>query len=196
MASKSNEKNECSHESGQCGHVHASTGYEQTLDEIEFEKSAFYCAVNGDLDRLKQLVAKKGPRILNEQDKNGFTCLHYAARNGRIDICQYLLGHNVDVNLKTNSCRSTALHRAAYMGNTDIVRLLLAKRARADEADCDGKTALHKCVEQLLIQKKTQSYMDTIQLLVKHDSNLVNLKDKSNKTVLDLYPKLADLLKF
>jgi len=39
---------------------------------------------------------------------------------------------------------ATALHRAAYMGHTSIVQLLINHRANVMLQDSDGKTALHK----------------------------------------------------
>lgn len=53
-----------------------------------------------------------------------------------------------DPNAATRAGGSTALHRAAYMGHLDIVRLLLSSKAVPGLQDGDGQTALHKAVQQ------------------------------------------------
>lgn len=57
------------------------------------------------------------------------------------------LGANPDA--ATQSGGATALHRAAYMGHADVVRLLLDAKANARLQDADGQTALHKAVQQV-----------------------------------------------
>lgn len=192
MAEKCNHNKE-----EECCHHVTQIGCEQTLDEIEFEKSIFGCAVVGDLTRLKQLVSKRQPTCLNDQDRSGFTCLHYAARNSHVDICKYLLAQaGVDVNLKTNSCQSTPLHRAAYVGSSRIVEMLLERGARACEQDCDGKTALHKCVERIVDPSTSSRIIDELKkcavILVKSDKRLLDLRDKNGNSPVEIY---SDLLK-
>lgn len=51
-----------------------------------------------------------------DRDNFDYTALHYAARNGNEDICHLLLEEGkADVNAVTKG-GSTALHRAAMMG--------------------------------------------------------------------------------
>lgn len=198
MAEKCNHNKEEEEDKSPC--CHHVTGCEQTLDEIEFEKSIFGCAVVGDLTRLKQIVAKRdgNTRCLNDQDRSGFTCLHYAARNSHVDICKYLLAQaHVNVNLKTNSCQSTPLHRAAYVGSSRIVEMLLERGARACEQDCDGKTALHKCVERI-VDSSSSKIIDELKkcavILVKSDKRLLDLRDKNGNSPVEIYSDLLKLL--
>jgi hypothetical protein len=105
--------------------------------------------------------------------------------------------NGVNVNLKTFSCKSTALHRASFIGNKDIVQLLLDYKANPDEKDCDGKTALHKCVEQFNSKKanpvEAKKYIETIKILLKKNSNLVNIADNYEKKPVDY---CADLFSY
>lgn len=180
-------------------HLHSGYGCEQTLDELEFEKSIFGCAVYGDLDRLKQIVSKKGTACLNEKDRNGYTCLHYAVRHSRIEMCRYLVVLNrVDVNAKTKSCLSTPLHRACYVALPELVELLLTHGARPLERDCDGKTPLHKCVEELsqvgTSQTKKKELEKCAKILInKSGKEILYLKDSSGKSSIEIFP---DLLEF
>ncbi|CAF0741109.1 unnamed protein product [Brachionus calyciflorus] len=185
-----------SHDSNQCKNcTHVSNyGLEQTLDEIDFEKSIFNACVYGDLEKVKQFVQQKGYSIINSQDKNGYTCLHYSARNNHFEICKYLLENGADVTLKTNSCKSTALHRAAFIGNYKIVKLLLSYNSSPIEQDCDGKTPVHKCLEQFLIRKE-QKYLDSLKIMVNKKPEVINIKAFSNnKSPLEMYPELKNII--
>lgn len=69
---------------------------------------------------------------------------HYAARNGHLSVCRTLLGKGADVNMRTRSGGATALHRASYRGQLQVVNLLLEAKADKLLKDNDGQTALHK----------------------------------------------------
>ncbi len=182
-----------------CQHNKNSSSYEQTLEEIEFEKSIFNACVQGDLNRIKYLIDKKGASQLFEQDRNGYSCLHYAARHNHFEICKFLVSNRIDVNLKTKSCQSTALHRAAYMGNCEIVKLLVENGSSVFEKDCDGKTCLHKCVEQIkqfeFNESKLKKYLDTMNFIVHKEPELINEKDNLNKKPSDYFPEILNYLK-
>lgn len=59
-------------------------------------------------------------------------------------MCQLLLSNGARVNTVTKTGHVSALHRAAYCGHCDIIRLLLDYGALTSLCDADGKTALHK----------------------------------------------------
>jgi len=85
------------------------------------------------------------------------------------------------------------LKRASYIGNEKIVELLLQNKANPLERDCDGKTALHKCVEKYL-EKRTKNFEETIKILLKYNSSQLEISDKMNKTPLDYLPDLKNFL--
>lgn len=176
-----------------CKNLPVSSEFNQTLDEIKFENSIFNSCVNGDLNRVVKLVNQKGKSIVNEQDKNGYSCLHYASRNSHFEICKVLIDNGANVNLKTKSCQSTPLHRASYIGDSKIVKLLLENRASSSEKDCDGKTPLHKCAEQLK-SSSDKKYLETIKILYFQNPNLIHEKDNNDKSPLDICPDLPFLM--
>ena len=47
----------------------------------------------GDIEKIKKVIQQKGAHILNEQDKNGYSCLHYAVRNSHFEISKLLIQH-------------------------------------------------------------------------------------------------------
>ena len=73
---------------------------------------------------------------------NGYTPLHFAARNGLLELAQTLLNRNVEVNSQ-NIHKSTPLLLASELGHPDVVQLLLDHNADLYLCDSDGDTPLH-----------------------------------------------------
>jgi ankyrin repeat protein len=179
-----------------CNLIHSSIV--ESLDEIDFEKSIFNACVQGNIDKIRAMINKHGKQILNQQDKHGYSCLHYSVRNSHYEICKLLIDNGIDLNLQTFNGQSTALHRASYIGNKQITELLLISGCDSSIKDIDGKNALHKCVEQLEINKpnlkNVNKYLDTIKILLKYNSNLKNEIDKANKTPLSYCDDIKNYL--
>lgn len=95
-----------------CDHTHSSSGVCQTLDEMEFERGIWHAAQYGELEKVGKLLH----RGVDVRDRSGYTALHYAARNGHVEVCKLLLRNGADVNAVTKSGCATALHRAASAG--------------------------------------------------------------------------------
>ncbi|KAK6183582.1 hypothetical protein SNE40_011035 [Patella caerulea] len=129
-----------------CSSHQATPSVSQTLDELDFERGIWNQALTGDMDGLMKCLGKGDSA--NALDKSGYSALHYAARNGHLQICTVLIQHGACINCQTNSGKATPLHRAAYMGHTDIVKLLLKHEADPRISDADGNTPVHKAVKQ------------------------------------------------
>ncbi|KAJ7388750.1 hypothetical protein OS493_035860 [Desmophyllum pertusum] len=88
-----------------------------------------------------------GKLQINEQDKLGFTALHYAVTQKKpllaahLEIAKYLIEECKASIVARTYAGMTCLHCAAYVGAVDIVKLLL-KHGADPQATCnDGKTA-------------------------------------------------------
>ena len=107
----------------------------QSLEELEFTRSACAAAMNGQLDKLDQLLSRgsglHGDGTLT--DSSGYTPLHYAARSGHAECARLLL-------------RVGAV--AAFGGHAQVVVLLCDARADIARQDSDGDTPLHKAAAQ------------------------------------------------
>lgn len=68
------------------------------------------------------------------QNITGWTALHEAACNGRLNVAETLLHLGADVHSRTND-GDTALHKAARWGRVDTVKLLLLVGADARARD-------------------------------------------------------------
>ena len=121
---------------------------------------------------MKKLKAK-----INEQDRYGYTALHYAARNDRIDVLKYLISlGDIEVNLTTNGGAS-ALHRAAIGKGTESLLLLLeCNRIDTTLVDDENQNFMHK-----VAQAKKNALFDT--LLTKYGH--LNVPDKKGKLPVD-----------
>jgi hypothetical protein len=161
-------------------------------------ESIFNACVQGDINRVNKLIDQKGVEIINERDNSGYIALHYASRNNHYDICDILIRKGSNVNTATYSCKSTPLHRAAYMANIEIIKLLLKNKADPFLKDIDGRTSVHKSVEMLLFslsnKNSVNKCLQTIKILLDKYPLLINETDNKNKTILDYYPDLLSEL--
>ncbi|KAJ8966238.1 hypothetical protein NQ314_003653 [Rhamnusium bicolor] len=125
-----------------CAHTVAA----QSLDELEFEKGVWYAAQYGDLVRVTKLLCnyESDP---DKRDSAGYTALHYAARNGHLDVCKFLIEKGADIDSVTRVGKATALCRASSAGKKDVVEYLINQKANIFIQDSDGKTALHRAAE-------------------------------------------------
>ena len=77
-------------------------------------------------------------------DNNGYQAIHWAAAVGNNTILQYLVEHfQVDVNVRSSgTTRETPLHRAARLGRTETVTVLLKDLlANPNAVDAQERTA-------------------------------------------------------
>lgn len=111
-----------SHHDHSCNCNNATSSVTQTLDELDFERGIWFAAQYGDLDRVKKLVLQHTP--VDITDKSGYTALHYAARNGHLDVCKFLLSNGANINAVTKSGQATALHRAVSAGTLTFFYLI------------------------------------------------------------------------
>ena len=129
-------------------------------------------ARTGDLELVRLLLAKK-------PDRDGLrSALYQAISSKHLAVVRQLLEAGADVNDNANS---TALATAAYYGDPEIVKLLLARGADVNAAEgkqcCDNKTALHNAA------RSGVESTDVMTLLLKAGAS-VNAADEDGRTPL------------
>lgn len=111
-------------------------------------------AYKGRTEVLKYLLAHKGNP--NAELPSGYTSLMQACRWGYVDAAKMLIDAGADVN-RVSDRTGSALHITISegKGNMEIVRALLAKRARLDARDKRGRTPIILAAEHGLTEVMT-----------------------------------------
>ncbi|VDB86865.1 unnamed protein product [Peniophora sp. CBMAI 1063] len=123
--------------------------------------SLHYAAELGNTDMINLLkkhftTHSFDPALALWRDVKGCTPFHHAASQIKEDALRCLLDWEGFPNDVTHECNRTLLHKAAFKGWTDMIRILLEHpaaygtnaRARCHVLDKDGRTALYHAVEQ------------------------------------------------
>ena len=145
-------------------------------------RGACAAAQRGDLRTLRDAVARR-PHLLVDDGvggSSGYAPLHYAAREGHAACVSFLLEVGADVDRATKEGRATALHRAAYTGQRDVLDILLRAGADAGLADSDGETALHKAA--------ARGWADSCALLLRACPEAAEARDRRGAVPLERVP--------
>jgi len=89
----------------------------------------------GRLDIVKSYFRQDGSlkaKATRKQMKDGFA---WACEYGRTKVAEFLLDHGMDINARLRNHGNTGIHWAAFFGHVDLVKLLLARKARLDIKD-------------------------------------------------------------
>lgn len=112
-------------------------------------------------------------------DFSNRTVLQCASIGGKTKNAEYLIEHGPrKLPERKDAWQGTAVHMAAYNGNTDIIKILYKYNPNLiSEKDIGGETALHKAA--------VAGSVEAAKLLLKYNSNLI--KEKTNKEYTALH---------
>lgn len=91
--------------------------------------------------RLQDLMRTIDYSKLDGRSQSGFTMLHHAAKENRVEIIEFLVNTGCDINAGDDE-EQTPLHKAAMFGNVESMQLLLEKGADVNKVDSSGQTPL------------------------------------------------------
>uniref|UniRef100_A0A3Q3JJV9 SOWAHA-C winged helix-turn-helix domain-containing protein n=1 Tax=Monopterus albus TaxID=43700 RepID=A0A3Q3JJV9_MONAL len=118
-----------------------------TLDPLEHEW--MLCASDGLWERLQSLLAVEPSLVTKRDFVTGFTCLHWAAKQGKAELLSQLLAfakeNTIPVNVNVRSSAGyTPLHLAAMHGHTQVgwYWLVIYWEADPEARDYSGKRAI------------------------------------------------------
>lgn len=90
----------------------------------ETKKTLKKYAINGETEKIRRLLQSHLNRAyMDSKDADGMTPLMYAAREGRLEIVEYLVQRGADTKAQNNA-GWTALALAESNGHTDVIRFL------------------------------------------------------------------------
>ncbi|XP_029300549.1 LOW QUALITY PROTEIN: ankyrin repeat domain-containing protein SOWAHC-like [Cottoperca gobio] len=116
-----------------------------TLDPLEHQW--MMCASDGEWGSLYQLLATEPSLVLRKDFVTGFTCLHWAAKQGKPELIALIINfakqHNIPISVDVRSNTGyTPLHIAAMHNHMDVVKLLVgAYSADVEVRDYSGRKA-------------------------------------------------------
>ncbi|NNM32979.1 MAG: hypothetical protein HKO53_07915 [Gemmatimonadetes bacterium] len=127
-------------------HIHAWPGLLAVIAALSVagpDSPVADAAMEGAADRVRALVAEGAD--VNASQGDGMTALHWAARNGDVDLAAFLLESGARVDVGTRIGAYQPLHMAAEVGSGRIVALLLEAGADPEvrTVDVGGATPLH-----------------------------------------------------
>ena len=133
--------------------------------------------VAGDAEAVRQWLAQGAS--VRSRDAQQATPLHWAARNGRIDVMRVLLDHGADINA-TDRNQGTALCWAAGGGHADAVELLIAQGAALASEHVPMQNPLFSAADAL---QDVTAPGEAARVLLEHGVN-PNAQDKDGDTPL------------
>lgn len=136
-------------------------------------KTVFDIAREGTLIEMQNLD-KSNPDSINSVNENKSSPLILACYRGNIEVAKFLIKNVKDINY--NSDMGTALMAATYKNQTELVKLLLEKKANPNATDANGTTALLLAVQF----KNTQ----LVKLLLEYNADKT-IKDSKEKTAFE-----------
>jgi cytohesin len=179
----------------------------KTATKKDATQKFFSAAAQGNIATLVKLLGK-GQRV-NSTDAQGWTPLHHASHNGKLNAVRILMDQKADPFRKNNQgltplklaqkahqkktviylkrvikklkSRNKALHRAARQGKLSKVKSLLKKGAQLQAKDSKGRTPLHLAV--------IKNHYRVVKYLVSKGASL-QAKDRKGRTALTLARRL------
>ncbi|KAF1976169.1 hypothetical protein BU23DRAFT_528521 [Bimuria novae-zelandiae CBS 107.79] len=166
----------------ECTEILLAHGAQSNLVDQRNRNVLFYACLSESVETanliLDTLLEKKSPMAeINAKTKRHRTPLRQAAGRGFDTVVAKLIEaakaeddlSSLAINEPDKRKRMTPLHRAAWFGKTESVRLLLAAGADAKLQDNNDKTALILAYEQWALTSQQKSFEDVISLLIESD---------------------------
>ena len=99
--------------------------------------------LNNDLENISRILEKRDLAIINFQDKNGYTALHFAIQDNKYELVEKLIDSGADFELP-DKYGNTAIIRAvaSFRGDGRIIELLISKGADFNKKNNYGISAI------------------------------------------------------
>ncbi|KAI2808945.1 ankyrin repeat domain-containing protein [Blomia tropicalis] len=156
------------------------------ISEEPEEHPILKAAEKGKLDLVKQMIQME-PWSVNVSDVDGYTPLHRASYNNRIEVVKYLIENGANVRAKTMDGWEP-IHSAAQWGNVQIVRILMASGGDINARSNGGNTPFHLAVSR-------PSNRPLIEYMLYSDDVDIEAKNDAVDTAYDICKRNSRLYK-
>ncbi|WP_143688864.1 ankyrin repeat domain-containing protein [Wolbachia endosymbiont of Laodelphax striatellus] len=112
--------------------------YENIYERDKKERTALHYAINAKTVRL---LVEKGVNV-NAADVGGYTALHLAVTEKRLEIVRELIKSGAEVNAEEYGNKCIPLHLACMVGEKEIVEELVKAGGEIEQEDECGMTAI------------------------------------------------------
>ncbi|QJT96625.1 ankyrin repeat domain-containing protein [Wolbachia endosymbiont of Diaphorina citri] len=138
---------------------------EKSLLESSFKKKETKRELHYAVDaKTVRLLVKKGANV-NAKDVEGYTALHLAVTEKRLEIVRELIKSGANVNAEEYGNKCTPLHLACMIGEKEIVKELVKAGGEIEQADKFGMTAMDYAKNSKEITEILKKEIDRIEKL-------------------------------
>ena len=152
----------------------------------ENEKKWFKYSQSCDLSQLKRLL-DRDEELVNKKDHfTGFAAIHWAAKNGRVDVITWLYDQKAEVNIRTNG-GYTPLHIATiHKQEGTIHKLINTFDADINSRDYSGKKPRHYLSPALsaTVTRALQETPSVLELSVDPTVDIVSIEGYATPTAV------------
>jgi ankyrin repeat protein len=143
----------------------------------------------GDLELVQMVLTATEGKGLEDRDHRGGTVLHSAAYTGTKELMGFLLSKGVQADIKNNKME-TALMRACWYGNQEVIQLLLKHTGGqgVNETNSEGRTALHLA---MAIRRPAASELVRVLVLAGADPDTADNEGRTPRQLADRTARLT-----
>ena len=143
---------------------YTATAQAQEKPEDKPPADIWEAAAKGDVEAIKGFLAKDNK--IGDQNKNGYSILHIAARTDQTAVAEFALANGADINLRSNS-KKTPLHYTAQYNQLAMAKLLVEAKADLAAKDKKGRTALDLATGEA--KREMANYLRVVGVMSKSD---------------------------
>ncbi|MBV2145482.1 MAG: ankyrin repeat domain-containing protein [Wolbachia endosymbiont of Pissodes strobi] len=142
--------------------------YKNIYERDENERTVLHYAVDA---KTVKLLVEKGANV-NAADARGYTALHLAVTEKRLENVKELIRSGADINAEEYESKCTPLHLACMVGKVEIVEELVKAGAEIEQADKFGMTAMDYAKNSKEVTEVLKKETDRIEKLFKKQNVL------------------------
>ncbi len=146
--------------------------FKSVYERDEKGRTVLHYAVEAKTVRL---LVEKGVDV-NAADVGGYTALHLAVTEKRLEIVRELIKSGADVNVEEYDSKCTPLHLACMVGEKEIVEELVKAGGEIEQADKFGMTAMDYAKNSKEIAEVLKKETDRIEKLFEQQSGKSSMR--------------------